>query len=73
MIHNIPQPAFEEFVAKRLAQDEVVEIRKNHSFVSCEQVRCIHLPLRHGLTIQIAQRSSYDCDRGPQCKEDVRA
>lgn len=38
MIHNIPQPAFEEFVAHRLAQDGGVEIRKNHSFVSCEQV-----------------------------------
>lgn len=37
MIHNIPQPAFEEFVAHRLAQDGAVEIRKNHSFVSCEQ------------------------------------
>ncbi|PMD30074.1 3-propionate hydroxylase [Hyaloscypha variabilis F] len=37
MIHNIPQPAFEQFVAKRLAQDEVVEIRKNHSFISCKQ------------------------------------
>ena len=30
MIHNIPQPAFEQFVAKRLAQDGAVEIRKNH-------------------------------------------
>jgi hypothetical protein len=73
MIHNIPQPAFEEFVAERLAQDGVVEIRKNHSFVSCEQVRCVVLPLRQGLTRQIARRSSYDCDRGPWCKEDVRA
>lgn len=47
MIHNIPQPTFEQFVAKRLAQDELVEIRKNHSFISCEQVRCIWLLLGH--------------------------
>jgi hypothetical protein len=38
MIHNIPQPAFEEFVARRLALDGEVEVRKNHSFVTCEQV-----------------------------------
>jgi hypothetical protein len=38
MIHNIPQPAFEEFVAERLAKSDFVEIRKNHSFVSLEQV-----------------------------------
>ncbi|PVH79348.1 3-propionate hydroxylase [Cadophora sp. DSE1049] len=37
MIHNIPQPRFEEFIAARLAQDGVVEVRKNHSFVSCKQ------------------------------------
>jgi len=37
MIHNIPQPKFEEFVASRLAQDGMVEVRKNHSFVSCKQ------------------------------------
>ncbi|KAJ5655576.1 FAD binding domain-containing protein [Penicillium longicatenatum] len=37
MIHNIPQPAFEEFIAKRLSKTNLVEIRKNHSFVSLEQ------------------------------------
>ncbi|PMD39449.1 3-propionate hydroxylase [Hyaloscypha variabilis F] len=37
MIHNIPQPVFEQFVAERLAQDGIVDIRKNHSFVSCKQ------------------------------------
>ncbi len=38
MIHNIPQPAFEQFVAEHLEKDSVVEVRKNHSFVNCEQV-----------------------------------
>ncbi|GJP93694.1 hypothetical protein CBS147321_8278 [Aspergillus niger] len=33
MIHNIPQPEFEELVAKRLSKNNLVEIRKNHSFV----------------------------------------
>ncbi|KAJ5745501.1 hypothetical protein N7520_010683 [Penicillium odoratum] len=37
MIHNIPQPAFEELIAKRLSKRNLVEIRKNHSFVSLEQ------------------------------------
>lgn len=39
MIHNIPQPTFEQFVATRLKRDGEVEVRKNHSYVSCEQVR----------------------------------
>lgn len=37
MIHNIPQPTFEELIAKYLERDEEFEIRKNHSFVSCKQ------------------------------------
>ncbi|KAG9234664.1 3-propionate hydroxylase [Amylocarpus encephaloides] len=37
MIHNIAQPTFEELVTTRLQHDGKVEIRKNHSFVSCEQ------------------------------------
>ncbi|KAJ5665650.1 uncharacterized protein N7477_008098 [Penicillium maclennaniae] len=37
MIHNIPQPAFEAFVAEKLAKSDLVEIRKNHSFTSLEQ------------------------------------
>ncbi|RDW65001.1 hypothetical protein BP6252_10652 [Coleophoma cylindrospora] len=36
MIHNIPQPTFEELVATYLVKDGV-EVRKNHSFVTCEQ------------------------------------
>lgn len=45
MIHNIPQPAFEEIISERLAQSRLVEIRKNHSFVSLEQVS-VNAPLR---------------------------
>ncbi|KAJ5906421.1 FAD binding domain-containing protein [Penicillium subrubescens] len=37
MIHNIPQPAFEEMIASRLSQSNLVEIRKNHTFISLEQ------------------------------------
>ncbi|KKK14302.1 hypothetical protein ARAM_000790 [Aspergillus rambellii] len=37
MIHNIPQPAFEDFVAKRLAQMPLNEIRKSHSFVRLQE------------------------------------
>ncbi|KAJ9139161.1 2,4-dichlorophenol 6-monooxygenase [Pleurostoma richardsiae] len=37
MIHNIPQPDFEDFVAKRLVHDPNVEVRKGVAFVSCEQ------------------------------------
>jgi hypothetical protein len=38
MIHNIPQPEFEHFIAKELARDPNVEIRKGVAFVSCHQV-----------------------------------
>ncbi|KAJ5390086.1 FAD binding domain-containing protein [Penicillium cataractarum] len=37
MIHNIPQPAFEELIAKRLSKSSLVEIRKNHAFVDLKQ------------------------------------
>ncbi|KAL5356426.1 FAD binding domain-containing protein [Aspergillus floccosus] len=37
MIHNIPQPAFEELIASRLSKSSLVGIRKNHTFVSLEQ------------------------------------
>lgn len=42
MIHNIPQPAFEDLIAKRLSKTGFVEVRKNHSFVSLEQESCMH-------------------------------
>ena len=38
MIHNIPQPVFEQFVTDYLARDPNVDIRKGVSFVSLDQV-----------------------------------
>ncbi|KAK7432760.1 hypothetical protein QQZ08_000620 [Neonectria magnoliae] len=37
MIHNIPQPDFEQFVAKELENDPNVQIRKGVAYVTCEQ------------------------------------
>lgn len=37
MIHNIPQPVFEQFITENLAKDPNVEIRKGLSFVSLKQ------------------------------------
>ncbi|KAF5517794.1 2,4-dichlorophenol 6-monooxygenase [Colletotrichum aenigma] len=37
MIHNVPQPDFERFVAEKLAFDNNVELRKGIAFVCCEQ------------------------------------
>ncbi|KPM41581.1 hypothetical protein AK830_g4957 [Neonectria ditissima] len=37
MIHNIPQPGFEQFVAKELENDSNVQIRKGVAYVTCEQ------------------------------------
>ncbi|KAL5000872.1 FAD binding domain-containing protein [Aspergillus recurvatus] len=37
MIHNIPQPVFEELVARELTQQPMSELRKSHSFVRVEQ------------------------------------
>lgn len=42
MIHNIPQPRFEQFVAEQLTDDTNVEIRKGVAFVSCVQVTVFH-------------------------------
>ncbi|RAL13247.1 3-propionate hydroxylase [Aspergillus homomorphus CBS 101889] len=36
MIHNVPQPDFEEYVRRKLVKNPSVEIRKNHSFVRLE-------------------------------------
>jgi 2-polyprenyl-6-methoxyphenol hydroxylase-like FAD-dependent oxidoreductase len=41
MIHNIPQPTFEEFLASGLAIESETELKKGVSFVSCTQVRKI--------------------------------
>lgn len=37
MIHNIPQPAFEQLVAAQLRSNDSVELLQNMSFVSCER------------------------------------
>lgn len=37
MIHNIPQPEFEQILADRLAQMDLAEIRKNVSFSKCRE------------------------------------
>ncbi|KIW23324.1 uncharacterized protein PV07_11532 [Cladophialophora immunda] len=37
MIHNVPQPVFEEFVTEVLAKDSNIDLRKGISFVSLEQ------------------------------------
>ena len=44
MIHNIPQPVFEQFVTDVLATDANVDLRKGLSFVSLDQV-CSNCPL----------------------------
>lgn len=38
MIHNIPQPVFEQFLTDVIAKDSNVDLRKGVSFVSLEQV-----------------------------------
>ncbi|KAF8851507.1 hypothetical protein BDZ45DRAFT_679079 [Acephala macrosclerotiorum] len=66
MIHNIPQPTFEQFVAARLKRDGEVEIRKNHSYVSCEQSGdevCTKVEDRGiGKTYEIRSRHVIACD-----------
>ncbi|KAJ6122504.1 hypothetical protein N7512_004969 [Penicillium capsulatum] len=37
VLNDTPTPDFEHFVAEHLSQQDLVEIRKNHSFVSLEQ------------------------------------
>jgi hypothetical protein len=38
MIHNIPQPAFEEFLTEVISKERKVDLRKGVSFASLEQV-----------------------------------
>ena len=42
MIHNVPQPMYEEYVAEKARVNGLIEIRKNHSFVKLEDV-CLRL------------------------------
>ncbi|KAF0325298.1 2,4-dichlorophenol 6-monooxygenase [Colletotrichum asianum] len=37
MIHNIPQPKFEQFIADQLQNDPNVIVRKNVAFIKCSQ------------------------------------
>ncbi|KAF9766319.1 hypothetical protein IL306_001298 [Fusarium sp. DS 682] len=39
MIHNIPQPDFEEYLAEKLSDEDLVDIRKGVSFVSLMQTK----------------------------------
>lgn len=38
MIHNVTQPMYEDYVAERVRGSDLVEIRKNHSFVGLQDV-----------------------------------
>lgn len=49
MIHNIPQPVFEQFVSDSLSQDSNVDIRKGLSFVSLKQNA-------HSITAEVEER-----------------
>lgn len=51
MIHNIPQPDFEQLIAKKLANISNAEIRKNHTFVSVEQVRLYAISSVYALSL----------------------
>lgn len=64
MIHNIPQPTFEQFLSDYLAGDENVDLRKGVSFVSLAQVshiRSLDSTVRElrtfSLMIMLPQRS----------------
>lgn len=45
MIHNIPQPDFEDFVYQRLRVDPYTEVRKGSAFISCEQASMLSVIL----------------------------
>lgn len=38
MIHNVTQPMYEDYVAERVGESDLAEIRKNHSFVGLQDV-----------------------------------
>jgi 2-polyprenyl-6-methoxyphenol hydroxylase-like FAD-dependent oxidoreductase len=64
MFHNVPQPAIEQIIAETL--NGLVEIRKNHSFVSCKEdesgVRCTVEDRSTGELYQIKSRFVIGCD-----------
>lgn len=54
MIHNIPQPTFEQFLTEVISKEENVDLRKGISFVSLEQVGCKLVSWsRRSLTIRL--------------------
>jgi 2-polyprenyl-6-methoxyphenol hydroxylase-like FAD-dependent oxidoreductase len=64
IFHNVPQPVVEEIIAETLKGS--VEIRKNHSFVSCIEdkngVRCTVEDRTTGEMYQIKSRFAIACD-----------
>lgn len=60
MIHNIPQPDFEQFVADELAKDSNVEIRKGVSFVSGAQVRTFFCSHDNVMSLKRVQADSHE-------------
>lgn len=61
MIHNIPQPDFEEFIYQRLQVDPNTEVRKGVAFVSCEQASMLFLIL-HLITYCLPPADTEHCD-----------
>jgi 2-polyprenyl-6-methoxyphenol hydroxylase-like FAD-dependent oxidoreductase len=59
MIHNVPQPQFEEFIAEALKEKTNVEIHKNVSFVSLIQVCIVFMKIRVGSKLTIPQDNGH--------------
>lgn len=38
MIHNVTQLMYEDYIAERIRNSDLVELRKNHSFVKLQDV-----------------------------------
>ena len=72
MLHNISQPMYEEFVLEKIKKDSLVEVRKNHSFVSLTDVCNIPSIVRQLIMLMLAVW--WLCHRdsgGPQRKPKV--
>ncbi|KAI8302260.1 hypothetical protein K4K59_000598 [Colletotrichum sp. SAR11_240] len=66
MIHNIPQPKFEQFIADQLQNDPNVILRKNVAFIKCGQtpkdITCIVEERSTKVRWQIKSRHLLACD-----------
>ncbi|KAF4873450.1 4-methyl-5-nitrocatechol 5-monooxygenase [Colletotrichum siamense] len=66
MIHNIPQPKFEQFIADQLQNDPNVILRKNVAFIKCSQtskdITCIVEERSTKVRWQIKSRHLLACD-----------